>query len=58
MQRHSDRPSLICTPENFFSCSEMAGVNFAEKIIESIERKLEIRDEYPGHFTNSALAVM
>lgn len=26
-------------------------------IIGSIGRKLEIRDEFPGHFTNAALAV-
>ena len=48
----------VFSPGNLFSCSEMAGVNFAAKIIGSIERKLEIRDEYPGHFTNAALAVM
>lgn len=46
------------SPGNLFTCSEMAGVNFASHILASIERKLEIRDEYPGHFTNAALAVM
>ena len=48
----------VFSPGNLFSCSEMNGVNFAAKILASIERKLEIRDEYPGHFTNAALAVM
>ncbi len=48
----------VFTPGNLFTCSEMAGVNFASHIIASIERKLQIRDEYPGHFVNSALAVM
>ncbi len=48
----------VFTPGNLFTCSEMAGVNFAGHILASIERKLEIRDEYPGHFTNAELAVM
>ena len=36
-------------PGNLISCIEIAGVNFVAKIRESIERKLEIRDEYAGH---------
>jgi len=48
----------VFTPGNLFTCSEMAGVNFTAHIIDSIERKLQIRDEYPGQFTNAALAVM
>ncbi len=48
----------VFSPGNLFTSSEMSGVNFASHIMASIERKLEIRDEYPGHFTNAALAVM
>jgi glutathione synthase len=48
----------VFSPGNLSSCSKMAGVNFAAHILASIERKLEIRDEYPGEFTNAALAVM
>ena len=48
----------VFTPGNLFSCCEMAGVNFAGKVMQSIERKLEIRDEYPGQFTNAELAMM
>lgn len=48
----------VFSPGNLHTCSEMAGVNFASMIIQSIERKLEIRDEYPGQFTNAQLAVM
>ena len=48
----------VFTPGNLFTCGEMAGVNFASHILASIERKLQIRDEYPAQFTNAALAVM
>ena len=48
----------VFSPGNLFSCSEMAGVNFAGTVMQSIERKLEIRDEFPGHFGNCSLAVM
>ncbi len=48
----------VFSPGNLFSCSEMAGINFAGMILQSIERKLEIRDQYPGQFTNGQLAMM
>ncbi len=48
----------VFSPGNLFSCSEMAGVNFAGTILSSVERKLEIRGEFPGHFGNCSLAVM
>lgn len=48
----------VFSPGNLYSCSEMAGVNYAGMVMRSIERKLEIRDEFPGHFGNSSLAVM
>lgn len=48
----------VFSPGNLQSCSDMAGVNFATSILESIERKVQIAEEFPGHFTNQALAVM
>jgi glutathione synthase len=48
----------VFSPGNLQSCSDMAGVNFATTILESIERKVQIAEEFPGHFTNQALAVM
>jgi glutathione synthase len=48
----------VFSPGNLYSCCDMAGANFAGKILESIERKLEIRREFPGHFANGSLAVM
>ena len=39
----------VFSPGNRFSCSEMTGVNFAATMIGSIEGKLEIGDQYPGH---------
>ena len=48
----------VFSPGNLQSCSDMAGVNFATAILESIERKVQIAEEFPGHFTNQALAVM
>ena len=48
----------VFSPGNLGSCSEMAGVNFAELILASIERKVQISREFPGHFGNRRLAVM
>ena len=48
----------VFSPGNLFSCCEMSGVNFAAKVMRSIERKLEIGEEFPGHFGNCSLAVM
>ena len=48
----------VFSPGNLFTCSEMAGVSFADLILQSIERKLQIRDQFPGQFTNTQLAVM
>jgi glutathione synthase len=48
----------VFSPGNLQSCSEMAGVNFAAVVLRAIERKLEIRAEFPGHFSNRSLAVM
>jgi len=48
----------VFSPGNLQSCSKLAGVNFAEPILASIERKVEIAAEFPGAFNNRALAVM
>lgn len=39
-------------------CSEMEGVNFMDSVIESIERKLEIKKYYKGSINNKNLAVL
>ena len=48
----------VFSPGNLQSCSKIAGVNFAEPIVASIERKLEIAREFSGAFNNKALAAM
>ena len=48
----------VFSPGNLQSCNSIAGVNFAEPIIESIERKVEISKEFASAFDNKALAVM
>jgi len=48
----------VFTPGNLHACSEMAGVNFAAVVLQSIERKLAIAAQFPGHFGNRSLAVM
>jgi len=48
----------VFSPGNLQSCGKIAGVNFAEPIISSIERKIEISKEFANAFDNKALAVM
>ena len=48
----------VFSPGNLQSCSKIAGVNFAEPIMASLERKLEISKEFASGFDNKALAVM
>lgn len=48
----------VFSPGNLQSCSKLARVNFAEPIIASIERKVEIAVEFSRAFDNKALAVM
>ncbi|MBJ7574028.1 glutathione synthetase [Luteimonas sp. MC1828] len=48
----------VFSPGNLGSCSALAGVNFADRILASIERKLEVAAGFPGHFDNRALAVL
>ena len=48
----------VFSPGNLLACCDLAGVNFTEAILESIERKVEIAAEFPGAFDNRALATM
>jgi len=48
----------VFSPGNLHSCNSLAGVNFAEPIIASVERKVEISKEFEHSFDNAALAVM
>jgi glutathione synthase len=48
----------VFSPGNLRSCNTLAGVNFAEPIIASVERKVEISKEFAGAFNNAALAAM
>ncbi len=48
----------VFSPGNLHSCNTLAGVNFAEPIIASVERKVEISKEFEHSFDNTALAVM
>lgn len=46
----------LFSPGNLQRCSVLAGENFAIPVIESIERKLEIAQDFAGAFNNRALA--
>ncbi|HET7710191.1 MAG TPA: glutathione synthetase [Sphingomicrobium sp.] len=48
----------VFSPGNLGSCSRLAGVDFAVPIIESLERKVEIRAQYEHAFDNKHLAVL
>ena len=48
----------VFSPGNLRSCNTLAGANFAEPIIASVERKVEIAGEFAHKFDNRALAVM
>lgn len=48
----------VFSPGNLKSCSDLAGVDFSVPIIESIERKVEIRKQYGGVFDNRHLAIL
>jgi glutathione synthase len=48
----------VFSPGNLLACSQLAGANFASAILQSLERKVEIAREFPGHFSNRSLAVM
>ena len=48
----------VFSPGNLKSCSTLAGVEFSESIIDSVERKVEIRKEYGEVFDNRHLAML
>ncbi len=48
----------VFSPGNLHSCMKNANANFAEPIIASVERKVEIAKEFASAFDNKALAVM
>ena len=48
----------VFSPGNLKSCSELAGVDFSESIIASIERKVEIASDYGRTFDNRHLAML
>ena len=48
----------VFSPGNLNSCSTMAGVDFSVPIIEAIERKVAIADQYVHSFDNRHLAVL
>ena len=46
----------VFSPGGLFSASRLAGVDFFGAILDSIERKVELRKKMPGAYTNSELA--
>jgi glutathione synthase len=48
----------VFSPGNLEGCSELAGVNFSETVLEGIERKVKIAEHYEGRFDNRHIAVM
>lgn len=48
----------VFSPGNLGSCSRLAGVDFSVPILEAIERKVEIAEQYAHRFDNRHLAVL
>jgi len=48
----------VFSPGNLMSCSNMAGVDFSESIIASVERKVDIASDYGRTFDNRHLAML
>jgi glutathione synthase len=48
----------VFSPGNLNSCSRLAGVDFSVPIIEAVERKVAIVDQYAHSFDNRSLAVL
>jgi glutathione synthase len=48
----------VFSPGNLHTCSKLAGVRFSTPILESIERKIEIRNDPSTRLDNRALAVI
>jgi glutathione synthase len=48
----------VFSPGNLKSCSTLAGVDFSESILDCVERKVEIKQDYGGVFDNRHLAML
>lgn len=48
----------VFSPGNLGSCSRLTGVDFTEPILEAMERKVAIVDQYAGNFDNRHLATL
>src|SRR6476659_10255863 len=48
----------VFSPGNLKSCSTLAGVDFSETILDSVERKVEIKHDYGAVFDNRHLAML
>ncbi|MGE0803148.1 MAG: glutathione synthetase [Lautropia sp.] len=48
----------VFTPGGLRNAGKFTGVRFSTAILKSIERKIAIRDEFPGRFGNRELAVL
>ena len=48
----------VFSPGNLASCSKLAGVDFSVPIIEAMERKVRIAEQYGGVFDNRHLAAL
>ena len=48
----------VFSPGNLNSCSRLAGVDFSVPIIDAIERKVAIAEQYAQSFDNRRLAVL
>lgn len=48
----------VFSPGNLNSCSNLAGVDFAVPIVDSLERKVSIREQYMQTFDNRHLAIL
>jgi len=48
----------VFSPGNLESCSELAGVDFTDPILDSLERKAAIAKQYDGAFDNRHLAIL
>ena len=48
----------VFSPGNLKSCSTLANVDFSEAIMDSVERKVEIRRDYGDVFDNRHLAIL
>ncbi|HEY0324976.1 MAG TPA: glutathione synthetase [Allosphingosinicella sp.] len=48
----------VFSPGNLESCSRLAGVDFSVKVLEAMERKVEIASQYDRAFDNRHLAIL